>query len=233
MIEYNEFLENEADVETQVYVDALEEKVMNREPIDDEVDYNLDTNVLNYIREKEGGKKSGAPVWGSSSLSYLLRARQLALVRRDKWERWAVAKHGSLQVAVSNPRVKVPKVEELLMEEWSQLRPNMSGISAWTLNSYLKKFDGIKKQLIEEQEEARRRRELRAAPPVRVSCHRNTDIPIYKLPQLESYSKLPANIKQLIGSRQRALTSQLDSKTRYLNLWAEQWLLETGESVEG
>ena len=233
VIEYNEFLENEADVETQVYVDALEEKVMNREPIDDEVDYNLDTNVLNYIREKEGGKKSGAPVWGSSSLSYLLRARQLALVRRDKWERWAVAKHGSLQVAVSNPRVKVPKVEELLMEEWSQLRPNMSGISAWTLNSYLKKFDGIKKQLIEEQEEARRRRELRAAPPVRVSCHRNTDIPIYKLPQLESYSKLPANIKQLIGSRQRALTSQLDSKTRYLNLWAEQWLLETGESVEG
>ena len=172
-------------------------------------------------------------MWGSSSLTFLLKARTLALARRDKWEKWAVAKHGSLQVAVSNPRIKVPKVEELLMEEWSQLRPNMSGISAWTLNSYLKKFDGVKRTLIEEQQEARRLRELRAAPPVRMLCHPNTDIPIYKLDQLETYPKLSANVRQLIGSRQRALTSQSASSIRYLHLWAEQWLQETGERTEG
>ena len=231
--EYNEFLENEADIETEEYVDSVAEKVVKREFLDGEVDYNIDANVLDYIREKEGGKKSAAPVWGSSSLYFLLKARTLALARRDKWEKWAVAKHGSLQVAVSNPRVKVPKVEELLMEEWSQLRPNMSGISAWTLNSYLKKFDGVKRTLIEDQEEARRLRELRAAPPVRMNCHPNTDIPIYKLSQLETYPKLPANVKQLIGSRQRALTSQPASSLRYLHLWAEQWLQETGERTEG
>ena len=231
--EYNEFLENEADIETEEYVDSVAEKVVKREFLDGEVDYNIDANVLDYIREKEGGKKSAAPVWGSSSLYFLLKARTLALARRDKWEKWAVAKHGSLQVAVSNPRVKVPKVEELLMEEWSQLRPNMSGISAWTLNSYLKKFDGVKRTLIEDQEEARRLRELRAAPPVRMNCHPNTDIPIYKLSQLETYPKLPANVKQLIGSRQRALTSQPTSSIRYLHLWAEQWLQETGERTEG
>ena len=109
----------------------------------------------------------------------------------------------------------------------------MSGISAYTLNSYLKKFDGVKRTLIEDQEEARRLRELRAAPPVRISCHPNTDIPIYKLSQLETFPKLPENVKQLIGSRQRALTSHPASSLRYLHLWSEQWLQETGEKTEG
>ena len=51
------------------------------------------------------------------------------------------------------------------MEEWTNLRPNLAGVSAWTLNGCLKKYDGFKQQLIEEQEEARRQRELLLAPP--------------------------------------------------------------------
>ena len=37
------------------------------------------------------------------------------------------------------------------MEEWTNLRPNLAGVSAWTLNGCLKKYDGFKQQLIKEQ----------------------------------------------------------------------------------
>lgn len=194
---------------------------------------------------------SSAVVWSSGSLAVLLRARELALTRREEWERWAVDKHGSLSSACSNPRVKVPKLEDLLVEEWATLRPNQAGISAWTLNSHLKKFENLKTQLVTEQAEARRLRELRAAPPpqvhnpvltveqctvesVQVVCHPNTDIPVFSLAELTSSTKLPAAVVQLVATRQRAkLASAADPQLHYLILWANQWEQETGERVSG
>ena len=77
-------------------------------------------------------------VWSSSALVLLLRAREQARLRRQEWEDWAVEKHGSLQAAYSNPRVKVPKLEELLVEEWGCLRPHQAGMSAYSLHGYLR-----------------------------------------------------------------------------------------------
>ena len=64
-----------------------------------------------------------------------------------------------MQAAYSNPRVKVPKVEELLVEEWGQLKPTQAGMSAYSLHSYLKRFDNLKAELVGAQEEVRRRKE--------------------------------------------------------------------------
>ena len=160
--------------------------------------------------------------------------REIAKMRRADWESWAVSKHGSLHAAYSNPRVRVPKVEELLVEEWARLRPNQAGISAWTLNSHLKKFDNLKRQLTEDQEEERRIKEARAAPPAKVVYHQNTDIPQYNLAQLSAAMKLPASVRILIATRQRAMQRMdRDMNMNYLELWAKQWELETGDQVEG
>ena len=53
--------------------------------------------------------------------------------------------------------MKVPKVEELLVEEWGQLKPTQAGMSAYSLHSYLKRFDNLKAELVGAQEEVRRR----------------------------------------------------------------------------
>ena len=45
------------------------------------------------------------------------------------------------------------------------MRPNLAGVSAWTLDGCLMKYDRLKQQLIGEQEEVRRQRELLLAPP--------------------------------------------------------------------
>jgi len=125
-------------------------------------------------------------------------------------------------------------MEELLVEEWGRLRPNQAGISAWTLNSHLKKFDNLKRQLMDDQLEDRRIREAKAAPPATVQFHHNTNIPLYNLTQLSSCSKLPTTIRQLVATRQRAkLRQDTDQQLNYLELWANQWEMELGEKVEG
>ena len=236
VLEYQEYLDNDDYTEAGEFVDD-DEPVLAKDTYEDDLpNYSLDAEVIEYIREKEGGKKMLGNVWSSSSLTTLLKARDIAQTRRAEWERWAASKHGSLTAAYSNPRVKVPKVEELLMEEWSQLRPNQSGLSAWTLNSHLKKFEAIKKQLVEEQLEEKKLRELRLAPPKRICCHPNTDIPVFDLAALAQYPKLPANVKKLVSTRQKALTQAPTPRTAglsYLVVWAEIWLEETGQKVEG
>ena len=41
-------------------------------------------------------------------------------------------------------RVKVPKVEDLLVEEWGLARPNQAGLSAWTLNTYIRQKNNLR-----------------------------------------------------------------------------------------
>jgi len=231
--EYTEYLGNVDDIETVENRDGNEAAIKHHSE-DGMPDYDRDEDVIEFIREKEGGRKVANMVWSSSSLSILLKAREIARLRRTDWESWAVSKHGTLHAAYSNPRVRVPKVEELLVEEWGRLRPNQAGISAWTLNSHLKKFDNLKRQLLDEQLEERRLREARAAPPAQVVCHHNTSIPIYNLSQLSSCSKLPSSVRLMVATRQRAMQREdLDRQLNYLELWSLQWEMETGEQVEG
>merc|ERR1719318_653111 len=146
-LDYLDYLESE--------VEVIEEKVEAKEEEDGEgVDYSNDEAVLDYIREKERNKRGiSSQVWTAASIALLLRARSQAELRRREWEEWAVERHGSLQAAYSNPRVKVPKVEELLVEEWGQLKPTQAGMSAYSLHSYLKRFDNLKAELVGAQEE--------------------------------------------------------------------------------
>jgi len=231
--DYNEYLVSEENIETIEFMD-ISEVATKHHSEDGLPDYSRDEDVIDFIREKEGGRKVANLVWSSSSLSILLKAREIARLRRADWESWAVSKHGTLHAAYSNPRVRVPKMEELLVEEWGRLRPNQSGISAWTLNSHLKKFDNLKRQLMDDQLEDRRIREAKAAPPATVQFHHNTNIPLYNLTQLSSCSKLPTTIRQLVATRQRAkLRQDTDQQLNYLELWANQWEMEFGEKVEG
>ena len=117
-------------------------------------------------------------VWTAASIALLLRACSQAQLRRKEWEEWAVERHGSLQAAYSNPRVKVSKVEELLVEEWGQLEPTQAGMSAYSLHSYVKRIDTLKAELVGAQEEVRRRKEaLRAPPPIQYQTLPQSDIP--------------------------------------------------------
>jgi len=231
--DYTEYLTNEGDIETLEYLDGNEGTVKHHNE-DGMPDYNMDEDVIEFIREKEGGRKVANLVWSSASLSILLKAREIARLRRADWESWAVSKHGTLHAAYSNPRVRVPKLEELLVEEWGRLRPNQSGISAWTLNSHLKKFDNLKRQLLDEQLEERRIKEARSAPAAHVVCHQNTNIPLYNLAQLSQTLKLPSSVRLLVATRQRSMQRKdLDRSMNYFELWSKQWEMETGDHVEG
>jgi len=230
---YAAYLASEENIETVEFID-ISEVATKHHSEDGLPDYSRDEDVIDFIREKEGGRKVANLVWSSGSLSILLKSREIARLRRADWESWAVSKHGTLHAAYSNPRVRVPKMEELLVEEWGRLRPNQAGISAWTLNSHLKKFDNLKRQLLDEQLEDRRIREAREAPPARVTCHHNSNIPVYNLAQLTGCSKLPSSVRQMVATRQRAkLRQDTDKQINYIELWADQWELETGEKVDG
>ena len=175
-------------------------------------------------------------MWTAASIALLLRARSQAELRRKEWEEWAVERHGSLQAAYSNPRVKVPKVEELLVEEWGQLKPTQAGMSAYSLNSYLKRFDTLKAELVGAQDEVRRRKEaLKAPPPIQYQTLPQSDIPRYDLSLVSRMSKLPPELRRLIGTRQRAkLRAEAEGgRAAYTEVWSQLWHQETGQSTSG
>ena len=94
--EYLTFLSNEEDIETIEAEDVAEEVVKKKEVVDNGLpDYSRDEDCISY------------GVWSSANLPHLLRVREAAAARRQEWEQWAVARHGSLAVAVANPRLKV------------------------------------------------------------------------------------------------------------------------------
>ena len=197
--DYLDYLETEVEVieeKVKAKVETEEQKVQEGENEDEceEADYSNDEAVLNYIREKERNKRGiSSQVWTAASIALLLRARSQAQLRRKEWEEWAVERHGSLQAAYSNPRVKVPKVEELLVEEWGGLKPTQAGMSAYSLHSYLKRFDTLKAELVGAQEEVRRRKEaLRAPPPIQYQTLPQSDIPrsVIHFASFQSHSKL-------------------------------------------
>jgi len=237
--DYLDYLDSEAMVvveeEREQEEQVVEEEEQEEE--EEEADYSQDEAVLGYIREKEKHKRGASgQVWQSASIAILLRAREQARVRREEWEEWAVERHGSLQAAYSNPRVKVPKLEELLVEEWSVLRPHQAGMSAYSLHSYLRRFDTLKAELLEGQLEARRAREAqRAPPPTRYQTLPRSDIPRYDLTLLAGLAKVPRELRSLLATRQRAkLRGEAEGgREAYTEIWANLWHQETGSLTAG
>ena len=155
----------------------------------------------------------------------LLKARDRARRRRTAWEAWAVEKHGSLQAAFSNPRVKAPKLEDLLVEEWDRMKPNQTGISAWTLKSYINKFEVLKQDLVDMQQQEKRRLEVLESPVQVPDCFPASDIPRFDLEKLDKMKKLPVDVVDLVKTRQWAKVIEVEqgSKLDYLELWRREY----------
>ena len=78
----------------------------------------------------------------------LVRARSEARRRKREWEAWATKKYGGVGVAYNNPNVQYEKVDEMFKQEWAKIRPGLANLSIWTLVSYARKYDTLKKQLL-------------------------------------------------------------------------------------
>ena len=63
---------------------------------------------------------------------------------------WAIRKYGGVGIAYNNPNVTFSKVDDMFKEEWAKRRPALANLSIWTLVSYARKFDSLKKQLIQD-----------------------------------------------------------------------------------
>merc|ERR1719410_1657442 len=85
MLEYQEYLDNDDYTEAEGYVED-DEPVHIKETDDEDLpNYSLDAEVIEYIREKESGKKMMGNVWSSATLTTLLKARDIAQTRRAEW----------------------------------------------------------------------------------------------------------------------------------------------------
>merc|ERR1711872_713853 len=114
------------------------------------------------------------------------------------------------------------------MDEWAHLRPNQAGISAWTLNTYIAKFDQLKQDLMREQQEEQRLEQERLAPVLLPVCFPGSDIPRFDLDKLQRMRKLPREVVQLVTTRQRAKQRQIEENSclNYLELWRREFKTE-------
>ena len=105
-------------------------------------------------------------------------------------------------------------------EEWAKRRPNLANLSIWTLVSYARKFDTMKKQLITTHNQVnrvgdRRRKDfvedIESSSPTSdskkstsaVVYFDNSTIPKYDLDEIKNLH-LPKELKDLISTRQTA-----------------------------
>ena len=114
------------------------------------LNFNHDQDVLSYIKETQNltGKGNHGVTWTAEVIADLVHARSEARRRKREWEIWATKKYGGIGIAYNNPNIHYKKVDEMFKEEWSKLRPDLSSLSVWTLVSYARKYDALKKQLI-------------------------------------------------------------------------------------
>ena len=114
------------------------------------LNFNRDQDVLAYIKDTQNltGKGNHGVTWTADVIADLVNARSEARRRKREWEIWATKKYGGIGIAYNNPNIHYQKVDEMFKEEWSKLRPDLSSLSVWTLVSYARKYDALKKQLI-------------------------------------------------------------------------------------
>ena len=201
-------------------------------------DFNKDENVLAYIgamqKTSTNNKGSHAITWTPEVIRDLMKARAEARRRKRAWEDWAVKKYGGVGIAYNIPNVKFTKVDDMFREEWIKLRPEMSNLSIWTLVSYARKFDNLKKQLIEANGGKVFKEPVKpSADPAKPSMvpvyFPNSSIAKYDLQVLAAIKDLPKEVKDLLSTRQLAKEKQLDvsgngtAKFTLLHLWEESW----------
>ena len=213
-------------------------------------DYSKDENVLAYIGEmqKTSAKSSQPITWTAEVIRDLMKARAEARRRKRIWEDWAVKKYGGVGIAYNLPNVKFTKVDDMFREEWIKLRPEMSSLSIWTLVSYARKFDNLKKQLLEanggkvEQDVVGNRKPgnveaVPAKPTFSMVFFANSSIPKYDLDKLEKLRDIPPELKALLKTRQSAKEEQSkeeNSKLTLGHLWDKAWKeLQPGSRLNG
>ena len=212
-------------------------------------DYSKDENVLEYIGEmQKTSTKSSQPItWTPEVIRDLMKARAEARRRKRIWEDRAVKKYGGVGIAYNLPNVKFTKVDDMFREEWIKLRPEMSSLSIWTLVSYARKFDNLKKQLIEanggkvEQDLGHKKpntiETLPTKPTFSMVFFPNSSIPKYDLEKLDKVRDVPLELKALLRTRQFAKEEQSqeeNSKFTLGHLWQKAWNeLHPGSGLSG
>jgi len=211
-------------------------------------DFNKDENVLDYIgaMQKSSIKGTQPITWTPEVIRDLMKARAEARKRKRIWEDWAVKKYGGVGIAYNLPNVKFTKVDDMFREEWIKLRPEMSNLSIWTLVSYARKFDNLKKQLIEangdkviKETNSKVNSEEKVKPSVAMLFFPESSIPKYNLEKLESLKDIPRELKNLLKSRQMAKERQTgpeseNSKFTLNHFWEEAWCeLQPESSLNG
>lgn len=201
-------------------------------------DYNKDEDVLSYMKDQQNASKSQhAITWTPDVVADLIEARREARRRKKVWETWAIKKYGGVGIAYNNPNVTFSKVDDMFKEEWAKRRPELANLSIWTLVSYARKFDTLKKQLILQHNQVyrggdRRRKdyideplEMRVAMQSTVVYFEDSSIPKYDLDEVNNL-ELSQDLKDLLITRQLAKIRQSHEKEASLSLnflWEDEW----------
>ena len=131
----------------------------------------------------------------------------------------------------------------MFKQEWAKLRPQLANLSIWTLVSYARKYDTLKKQLLSDNgqkydpdiQAAETRLSRRtsaeadepavAAPAPKPTFQRvffpNSSVPKFDLDALDKVFTVPQEYKDLLRTRQ--LAKLRDSPKRLVLVWAEEW----------
>ncbi len=139
---------------------------------------------------------------------------------------------------VSNVSSLFFQVDDMFKEEWIRRRPTLSNLSIWTLVSYGRKFDTLKKQLIAENNQVnrvgdRRRKDFvepdysQRPPASSVLYFEGSTIPKYDLAEVANLKGITQELKDLVTTRQKAKIRQLEDesakKLSLRHLWAHEW----------
>lgn len=205
-------------------------------------DYNRDEDVLSYLRDEQANSRSQHNItWTPEVIADLISARREARRRKRIWEEWAIREFGGVGIAYNKPNITFSKVDDMFKEEWAKKRPNLANLSIWTLVSYARKFDTLKKQLIQKHNQIsrigdRRRKDFVESyayspneifssekPKVAVVYFENSMVPKYDLEEIKNLH-LNQELENLIVSRQLAKIRQETDKVLNLNhLWRQEW----------
>jgi hypothetical protein len=206
--------------------------------------FHKDDDVLAYIGDVQRmGAGGGAHItWTPEVIRDLIEARRVARSRKREWEAWATREFGGVGFAYNNPEVKTAKVDDMFKEEWAKLRPDMKNLSIWTLVSYARKYDNLKKQLIIDNGQQRENKQEEGdskedndedtdTVPTTRTIHTNvyfanSAIPLFDLKELHKLPYVRPEFRDLLISRQRAKETQERPENRGLSLahlWASEW----------
>ena len=192
------------------------------------------------FRDQQANSKAQHTItWTPEVIADLIGARKEARRRKRAWEAWAISTFGGVGIAYNNPNVTFSKVDDMFKEEWAKRRPALANLSIWTLVSYARKFDTLKKQLITDHNQVYRggdRRKkgfvepdlLESAPPLEqrsgIIYFNESSIPKYDLEEVQNLS-ISQDLKDLLSTRQLAKMRQESEpkKLRLHVLWQEEW----------